>query len=81
MSPGLESKERKRSPYGGLERAGSILQNRFAEFHDSKRRLRQAQSIQLVRERRETGNQRLGLSSKRGVNEAHSLPSIHWSSR
>jgi integrase len=47
----------------GLERAGSILQDRFAEFHVSKRRLRQAESIKLVRDRRNAANQQLGFAS------------------
>jgi hypothetical protein len=48
----------------GLERAGSILQDRFAEFHVSRRRLRQAESIQLVRDRRNAANQHLGFASR-----------------
>ena len=48
----------------GLERAGSILQDRFAEFHVSRRRLRQAESIQLVRDRRDAASQQLGFASR-----------------
>ncbi|MBS1858464.1 MAG: replication initiator protein A [Acidobacteria bacterium] len=48
----------------GLEHAGSILQDRFAEFHVSRRRLRQAESIQLVRDRRNAANQQLGFASR-----------------
>jgi len=47
-----------------LERAGSILQDRFAEFYVSSRRLRQAERIQLVRDRREAANQQLGFASR-----------------
>jgi hypothetical protein len=55
------SRERRRS---GLQRAGSILQDRFPEFHVSRRRLRQAESIQLVRDRRNAANQQLGFASR-----------------
>jgi hypothetical protein len=48
----------------GLEQAGAILQDRFAEFHVSRRRLRQAESIQLVRDRRNAANQQLGFASR-----------------
>jgi hypothetical protein len=48
----------------GLERASSILQDRFPEFHVSRRRLRQAESIQLVRDRRNAANQQLGFASR-----------------
>lgn len=48
----------------GLERASSILQDRFAEFHVSRRRLRQAESIQLVRDRRNAANQQIGFASR-----------------
>jgi hypothetical protein len=48
----------------GLERAGSILQDRFAEFQVSRRRLSQAESIQLVRDRRNAADQQLGFASR-----------------
>src|SRR5262245_52077180 len=47
-----------------MERAGSILQGRFPEFHVSRRRLHQAESIQLVRDRRNAANQQLGFASR-----------------
>ena len=53
-----------RRHHTGLERAGSILEESFAEFHVSRRRLRQAESIQLVRDRRNTANQQLGFASR-----------------
>jgi hypothetical protein len=56
-----ESSERHQ---GGLERAGSVLQDRFAELHVSRRRLRQVESILLVRERRERATQQLGFASR-----------------
>lgn len=64
MSSGATSEvngDRRRT---GLEHAGSILQGRFAEFHVSRRRLRQAESIQLVRDRRNAANQQLGFASR-----------------
>ena len=64
MSSGATSQvngDRRRT---GLERAGSILQDRFAEFQVSRRRLRQAESIQLVRDRRNAANQQLGFASR-----------------
>jgi len=48
----------------GLERASSILQDRLPEFRVSRRRLRQAESIQLVRDRRDAANQQLGFASR-----------------
>ena len=48
----------------GLERAGSILQGRFPDLHVSRRRLRQAESVQLVRDRRNAANQQLGFASR-----------------
>jgi hypothetical protein len=48
----------------GLERAGSTLQDHFPEFHISRRRLRQAESIQLIRDRRDAANQQLGFASR-----------------
>jgi hypothetical protein len=50
--------------HSGLERANSVLQDCFPEFHVSKRRLRQAESIQLVRDRRDAANQQLGFASR-----------------
>jgi hypothetical protein len=48
----------------GLEHAGSLLQERFPELRVSRQRLRQAQSIQFVRERRDKANQQLGFASR-----------------
>jgi len=48
----------------GIERAGSILQGRFPEFHVSTRRLRQSESIQLVRDQRNEAKQQLGFASR-----------------
>jgi hypothetical protein len=64
VSPGATSQFNGDQRRTGLERAGSILQDRFAELHISKRRLRQAESIQLVRNRRETASQQLGFASR-----------------
>lgn len=64
MSSGATSEvngDRRRT---GFERASSILQDRFPEFHVSRRRLRQAESIQLVRDRRNAANQQLGFASR-----------------
>ena len=64
MSSGATSQVNRDRHRAGLERAGSILQGRFAEFHVSRRRLRQAESIQMVRERRSAANQQLGFASR-----------------
>jgi len=64
VSPGATSQFNGDQRRTGLERAGSILQDGFAELHISKRRLRQAESIQLVRNRRETASQQLGFASR-----------------
>lgn len=48
----------------GLERAGSILLDRFADFHVSRRPFRQAESFQLIRDRRDAANQQLGFASR-----------------
>ncbi|QOY92132.1 replication protein RepA [Paludibaculum fermentans] len=49
---------------GGFERVGEALRLGYPELLVSKRRLRQVESIQLVRERRETETQNLGFSSR-----------------
>lgn len=49
---------------GGFERVGEGLRLRQPELLVSRRRLRQVESIQLVRERRETDTQNLGFSSR-----------------
>ncbi|MBN9658420.1 MAG: replication initiator protein A [Acidobacteria bacterium] len=48
----------------GLERTSSILQDSFAEILISTRRLRQVESIQLVRDRREAAKQQIGFASR-----------------
>lgn len=60
-APSWPNRERQRS---GLEPAGPILQNRFAEFRVSRQQLRQAASVQLVRNRREAAKQQLGFASR-----------------
>ncbi|MBL8210514.1 MAG: replication initiator protein A [Bryobacterales bacterium] len=47
-----------------MERAGSVLAGVLPEVRISKRRLRQAESIQLVRERRDRATQQLGFASR-----------------
>ena len=64
MSSGATSQVNGDRPRTGFERTGSILQDHFAEFHVSRRRLRQAESIQLVRDRRDAANQQLGFASR-----------------
>jgi hypothetical protein len=59
-----KSHARRERPSGGLERVGSILEDCFVEFEVSKRRTHQAESIQLIRQRREVGNQHLGFASR-----------------
>ena len=48
----------------GLERAGVILKSARNDLFVSKRRLRQAETIELVRLKRETVSQNLGLASR-----------------
>ena len=47
-----------------FERAGEVLARTHGEFVVSKHKLRQAEGIQLVRLKREQGNQTLGFSSR-----------------
>lgn len=64
MSSGAASQTNIKQNCGGLDRASSVLQDRFAEFYVSRQRLRQSESIRLVRDRRAAGNQRLGFASR-----------------
>ena len=47
-----------------LQRANSIVGERFGEFAISKRALNQAGRVQLIREKREQGNQNLCFASR-----------------
>ena len=49
---------------GAVERAGTILRSFHPDLAISKQKLRRAQVIQLVREKRETANQTLGFASR-----------------
>ena len=49
---------------GGLEPAGTILRSTHPDLVVSKQKLRRAEVIQLVREKRETANQTLGFASR-----------------
>ncbi len=49
---------------GGLEPAGTILRPTHPDLVVSKQKLRRAEVIQLVREKRETANQTLGFASR-----------------
>ena len=49
---------------GGLERAGTILPSTHPDMVVSKQKLRRAEVIELVREKRETANQTLGFASR-----------------
>jgi hypothetical protein len=60
---------------GRLEHAGSILQDHSPELHISRRRLRQAESIRLVRDRRNAANQQLCLPTVCHVRPAREVPS------
>jgi hypothetical protein len=60
-APPQTSKEHQRA---GLERAGSILHSCFPDLLVSRRRLRQAESIQLIRDRRNAATQQLGFASR-----------------
>src|ERR1700722_15967124 len=48
----------------GFEHAGSILRRIDADLIASKQKIRKAGAIQLVRERRESANQKLGFASR-----------------
>jgi hypothetical protein len=50
--PGATSETKIVRDRAGLESTGTILQDRFSEFHVSIRGLRKTESIQLIRERR-----------------------------
>ncbi len=50
--------------HGGFQHVGSDLADRYPDFVVSKRRLRQAESIECVRLRRENAHQNLGFSSR-----------------
>jgi hypothetical protein len=49
---------------GGLCRAGDILKHQHADLLVSRHKLRQAEGISLVREKREAGNQILGFATR-----------------
>uniref|UniRef100_Q01TG7 Uncharacterized protein n=1 Tax=Solibacter usitatus (strain Ellin6076) TaxID=234267 RepID=Q01TG7_SOLUE len=59
-----KSQARRERPSGRLERVASILEDCFVEFEVSKRRINQAENIQLIRQRREVGSQHLGFASR-----------------
>jgi replication initiator protein len=48
----------------GLERAGAMLRETFADLFISKRKVRQAEAIELVRSKREGSCQNLGFASR-----------------
>ena len=48
----------------GLERIGNFAKASHPEFIVFKRKLRQAEAIQLVRVNRDTGNRQLGFASR-----------------
>ena len=48
----------------GLERVGSIVAENHPELVVSPRRLRRAEQIQLVRERRDSGEQSVGFGAR-----------------
>ena len=50
--------------HSGMERAGSVLTRTHPEFIVSTHKLRQAEGISLVRQKRESGTQRLAFSSR-----------------
>jgi hypothetical protein len=49
---------------GGLCHAGDILKHQHADLVVSRHKLRQAEGICLVREKREAGNQILGFATR-----------------
>jgi hypothetical protein len=51
-------------PENGLQRAGHILRQHHPDLVVSKRRLRQTETIRLVRDKRENDTQNLGFSSR-----------------
>jgi hypothetical protein len=48
----------------GLQSAGTILQETFGDLRISKRQLRKAEGIELIRQRRDNAQQRLGFASR-----------------
>jgi hypothetical protein len=64
VTPATDPAHGNRRERRGLESARSILQNSFAEFQVSKRRLRQLESIQLVRDGRDHAAQQLGFAAR-----------------
>jgi hypothetical protein len=54
----------KKASREGLESAGTILEQSFTDLRISKRRLRQVENIQMVRQQRETAQQRLAFASR-----------------
>src|SRR5271165_3971895 len=53
-----------KSRRGNLEPTGSILRSTHPDLVVSKQKLRRAEVIELVREKRESGNQALGFASR-----------------
>jgi len=51
-------------PRGSLEHAGEVLARDFGEFVVSKQKIKKAEGICLVREKRESGTQTLGFTSR-----------------
>ena len=50
-------------PRGKLEHAGQVLARDFGEFVVSKQKLKKAEGICLVREKRDSATQTLGLTA------------------
>ena len=59
---------------GGLSRAGDILKRQHSDVVVSRHKLRQAEGITLVREKRESGNQILAFATRafRSLRTTHS---------
>src|SRR6516225_3463677 len=55
------------TPRGGFSRAGDILKQQHGDLLVSRQKLRQAERVTLVREKRESGNQILGFATRRFV--------------
>jgi hypothetical protein len=52
------------NPPGGFCRAGDILKRQHRDLLVSRQKLRQAERVTLVREKRESGNQILGFATR-----------------
>jgi hypothetical protein len=58
---------------GGLCKAGDILKQQHGDLLVSRHKLRQAEGVSLVREKREAGNQILGFAIRVVLGMSHTI--------